>query len=84
MIEAADYLDELKAHLEVIRQMLAFLKGARTVHSLKAAGEPAEKLAAAIDALPEVVYDQTHTAGWEAFDVYPVKLAELKKAVENK
>jgi len=79
-MEPVDYLDELKAHLEAIRQMLAFLRGVREVERMRAAGEPANKLKAAIAALPKVEYDPTHTAGLEA-EVYRQKLAALTKAV---
>ena len=76
----AEYLGELKAHLEAIRQMLVFLKGVREVEKQHADGASKEKLEAAIAALPEVVYDPRHTAGLEAA-VYKQKLAALKKAV---
>jgi hypothetical protein len=79
-MEPAEYLGELNAHLEAIRQMLAFLKGVREVEKLQAEGAPNEKLEAAIAALPKVVYDPAHTAGLEA-DIYKQKLAALKKVV---
>jgi hypothetical protein len=82
-MEPAEYLGELQAHLEAIRQMLAFLKGARAVERLKAAGTPVDKLEAAINALPKVIYDPAHTAGLEA-SVYSEKLAALKKSVLDK
>ena len=79
-MEPVDYLDELKAHLKAIRQMLAFLKGAREVERMMAAGEPVNKLEAAVTALPRVKCDPTHTAGLEA-EVYRQKLAALTKLV---
>lgn len=78
-MEPAEYLGELDAHLEAIRQMLAFLKRVREVERLQAEGTPKEKLEAAIAALPKVIYDPAHTAGLEAH-VYKQKLAALKKA----
>jgi hypothetical protein len=78
-MEPAEYLGELNAHLEAIRQMLAFLKGVRAVEKLQTEGAPKEKLEAAIAALPKVVYDPAHTAGLEA-DIYKQKLSALKKA----
>ncbi len=77
-MEPAEYLIELQAHLEAIRQMLAFLHGVRDVERLQASGAPAGKLEAAISALPTVEYDPAHTAGLEA-QVYQQQLAELKK-----
>ena len=47
---------------------------------MRAAGEPVNKLQAAITDLPKVEYDATHTAGLEA-EVYRQKLAALTKAV---
>ena len=82
-MEPAEYLGELNAHLEAIRQMLAFLKGAREVKRMKAEGAPVEKLEAAIAALPKVIYDPAHTAGLEA-GVYKQKLAELKRTAGAK
>ena len=79
-IEPVDYLGEVQAHLESIRQMLAFLKGAREVERMKAGGEPVAKREAAINALPKVIYDPAHTAGLEA-DVYKQKLAALKESM---
>jgi hypothetical protein len=79
-MEPAEYLGELNAHLEAIRQMLAFLKGAHAVEKMQAAGAPADKLEAAVASLPKVVYDPAHTAGLEA-GIYQQKLAALKKAV---
>lgn len=78
-MEPADYLGELDAHLEAIRQMLAFLKGECEVEKLRAAGAPKEKLEAAIAALPAVTYDPRHTAGLEPA-IYKQKLAALKQA----
>jgi hypothetical protein len=79
-MEPTEYLGELNAHLEAIRQMLAFLKGAHAVEKMQAAGAPADKLEAAVASLPKVVYDPAHTAGLEA-GIYQQKLAALKKAV---
>ena len=79
-MEPAEYLPELAAHLEAIRQMLAFLKGVREVERLQAGGASAGRLEAAIAALPKVVYDPTYTAGMEAA-IYTQKLAALKMAV---
>ena len=76
-MEPAEYLPELSAHLEAIRQMLAFLKGVREVERLRAGGASADKLDAAIAALPKVLYDPAHTAGLEA-QVYQQKLAALR------
>ena len=81
-MEPAEYLVELSAHLEAIRQMLAFLKGAREVTHMIAAKSPADTIEAAINALPKVIYDPAHTAGLEA-DIYAQKLAELKRAASK-
>jgi hypothetical protein len=78
-MEPVEYLAELDAHLEAIWQMLAFLKGEREVEKRQAAGAPKEKIEAAIDALPKVVYDSAHTAGLEA-TIYKQKFAALKEA----
>jgi hypothetical protein len=78
-MEPAEYLGELNAHLEAIRQMLAFLKGVREVEKLQASGASVDKLEAAIAALPKVVYDPAHTAGLEV-GIYQQKLAALQKA----
>ena len=77
-MEPREYLVELNAHLEAIRQMLAFLKGVREVEKLQAGGAPQEKLEDAIAALPKVVYDPAHTAGLEAA-IAKQKLSTLKK-----
>jgi hypothetical protein len=82
-MEPAEYLAELDAHLEAIRQMLAFLKGVREVEKLQAGGASKEQLEAAIAALPAVTYDPAHTAGLEAA-IYKQKLAALKKAAGSK
>ena len=82
-MEPAEYLAELDAHLEAIRQMLAFLKGVREVEKLQAGGVPQEQLEAAIAALPKVVYDPAHTAGLEAA-IYKQKLATLKKGRQRR
>jgi hypothetical protein len=79
-MEPADYLIELQAHLEAIRQMLSFLGGVREVERMKAAGEPVEKLQAAINALPKVEYDPAHTAGLEAERASEITMA-LKKTM---
>lgn len=79
-MEPAEYLGELNAHLEAIRQMLAFLKGACEVEKMQASGAPTDKLEAAVTALPKVIYNPAHTAGLEA-DTYEQKLAALKKTV---
>jgi len=83
VLEPQDYLAELQAHLEAIRQMLTFLTAVREVERLKAAGAPVEKLETAINALPKVIYDPAHTAGLETM-VYRNKLATLKKAALGK
>ena len=80
-MEPAEYLAELQAHLEAIRQMLAFLKGVREVERLQAGGAPAGTLESAINNLPGVEYDTAHTAGLEE-QVYQQKLAALKKGVQ--
>jgi hypothetical protein len=79
----AEYVDELGAHLEAIRQMLAFLKGEAEVKRMKASGATVAQLEAAIAALPKVVYDPKHTAGLEA-QVYGGRLAALKKQILGK
>lgn len=81
-MDPAEYLGELNAHLEAIRQMLAFLKGVREVEKLQAAGAAKEKLEAAIAALPKVVYDPAHTAGLEA-DIYKQKLSAIRKTAQQ-
>jgi hypothetical protein len=82
-MEPAEYLAELDAHLEAIRQMLAFLKGVREVEKLQAGGASKEQLEAAIAALPAVTYDPKHTAGLEPA-IYKQQLAALKKAAGSK
>jgi len=82
-MEPGEYLPELNAHLEAIRQMLAFLKGLCEVEKLQANGASKEKIEAAIAALPAVIYDPAHTAGLEA-GIYKQKLAALKKATGTK
>jgi len=82
-MEPAEYLPELNAHLEAIRQMLAFLKGEREVEVLQDNGAPKEQIEAAIAALPAVIYDPAHTAGLEA-GIYKQKLAALKTATGTK
>ena len=77
-IEPAEYLDELRAHLEAIGQMLVFLRAVHEVESLQAAGATSSALAAAIRGLPKVEYDPAHTAGMEA-DIYKQKLAALEE-----
>jgi len=77
-MEPVEYLGELNAHLEAIRQMLAFLKGCPRGRTPTGRQHPADKLAAAIDALPKVVYDPAHTAGLEAA-AYKQMLARLRR-----
>lgn len=79
-MEPAEYLCELKAHLDAIRQMLAFLHGVRDLERLRDSGAPTEQLEAALNALPTVSYDPAHTAGLEAH-ISQQKLAELQKGV---
>lgn len=78
-MEPAEYLDELNAHLEAIRQMLAFLRGVRAVEKQQTDGDPKAQIEAAIAALPRVMYDPAHTAGLEA-GIYRQQLGALKKA----
>ena len=77
-LHPADYLVELKVHLEAIRQMLAFLQAAQPLERRKAGGETTAQLQAAIEMLPVVTYDPAHTAGLETM-VYRKKLAALQK-----
>ncbi len=77
-MEPEEYLGELNAHLEAIRQMLAFLKGVREVETLQAAGASKEQIKAAIAALPAVIYDPKHTAGLDPA-IYKQKLAALRR-----
>lgn len=79
VMEPAEYVGELKAHLEAIRQMLEFLKGVREFERLRSIGASSDTLLAAIDSLPVVEYDPAHSAGMEA-DIYRQKLADLRSA----
>ncbi len=80
IMEPGEYLQELRAHLVAIRQMLTFLRDARDIERLHAGGASPAQLEAAINALPVVEYDPAHTAGLEA-QAYRQKLEELKMAV---
>ncbi len=73
----ADYLEELKAHLDAIRQMLAFLRAADAAERLKQGGALKESVETAIRALPVVTSDPRHTVGLE-FLVYQKKLQRLR------
>ena len=81
-MEPADYLEELRAHLEAIRRMLTFLEAVRDVERMRAIGKPVEQIHTAIDSLPSVEYDPEHTAGLET-EVYHQKLAALRKMVTD-
>jgi hypothetical protein len=78
-LEPAEYIVELNAHLEAIRQMLVFQKAVRDVEKLQASGASVEELALAISALPQVINDPAHTAGLES-ELYKIRLSALKKA----
>jgi hypothetical protein len=73
-----EYLGELRAHLEAIRQFLTFLGETAKVTRLASQKAPAEQIRAAIQALPPVVDDPAHTAGLEPW-LYQQKLAALNK-----
>jgi len=60
-----EFLPELVAHLHAIEQMLAYLKAQGEARRQLAAGASRERVAALLDALPEVTYDPAHTAGLE-------------------
>jgi hypothetical protein len=77
-MEPAVFVVELNAHLEAIRQMLAFLREVRTVERMIRDGASKEKVAAAIEALPRVPYDPAHTAGLEAAVAHQ-KVVALRK-----
>ena len=78
-----EYLGQLRARLEGIRQMLAFLKAAGEVERMRAAGVSRENLREnlpeAIAAPAKFVYDPAHTAGIKAA-IYRTKLAAIKSA----
>ncbi len=77
-LSPAEYLEELRAHLEAIRQYLTFLGETVKVAQLASQKASPEKIRAAIQALPPVVNDPAHTAGLEAW-LYQQKLAALRK-----
>ncbi|MDD5704629.1 MAG: hypothetical protein PHR35_01800 [Kiritimatiellae bacterium] len=79
----ADYLDELVAQLDAIRQMLVFLNAAEEIGRMQGRGATVEELRAAIDALPPVVYDPKHAAGLESFH-YARRLSQLKTNINAK
>ena len=83
-ISPDEYLGELRAHLDAIRQFLAFLDESAKVVRLASQKAPAERIDAAIQALPQVIYDPAHTAGLEAMLLYRPKLAALKNVVQGK
>jgi hypothetical protein len=62
-----EFLPELVAHLKAIRQMLTFLKAAKSVRSQED-----------VERLPTVEYDLAHTAGLEA-SAYRQILGDLKR-----
>lgn len=74
----ADYVEELKAHLRAVDQMMAFLHGSWKIQQRAASGGGPEELEAAVNALPKVVYDPAHTAGLEEV-IYKHNLASLKQ-----
>jgi hypothetical protein len=76
-MSAAEYLEELKAHLDAIHQLLTFLSAAGTVEKMKQSSATKEKIETAISALPVVAINPRHTAGLE-FLVYQKKLQQLR------
>ena len=79
-----DYLDELKAHLEAIRQFLAFMQDARKVERLKQEGASCERIEAAIQALPVVTQDPGHATGLETWACeQKIQQLRVSKATET-
>jgi hypothetical protein len=75
---ATEYVDELKAHLRSVREMIPFLREAWKLRQQAAGGASKEELAAAVRALPAVTYDPKHTAGLENA-AYQIKLKALRE-----
>jgi hypothetical protein len=77
-LSPAEFLAELRAHLDAIRRHLIFLGETEKVAQLRQQNAAVERIRAAVDALPRVEYDPAHTAGLESW-IYRQKLASLRK-----
>lgn len=77
-----EFLPELVAHLKAVEQMLEFIIAASNVRRMCANGADASKIGPYLDVLPQVIYDQAHTAGLEQ-QAYRQHLEQLKAHVQR-
>ena len=75
---AVEYVEELKAHLLAVGEMMMFLQQVSRLDAHAAAGSSTQEIATAIGKLPEVTSDPLHTAGFER-SAYQHKIIMLKR-----